>query len=134
MHKKTVSAFLIGIVFAAGLYIYFHEKNHRSAREEKMNPTRKEITVSASVPINGRYVHDLGYFGDEEGAVIQKQPLHFQESFIDREPEKASYTYIPQKDYIGKDEAEILIKRGSDGAGPSTDFTVIRIQMDVFRP
>lgn len=98
-------------------------------RRKPMDPKKK--TVSVRILQNQKYTYDLGMFGDEEGASIQKQASHFSISEIEREPEKAKYYYTPEKDFTGTDEVEIIIERGSDGASPSTDFTVIIIKFTV---
>ncbi|HNF23823.1 MAG TPA: hypothetical protein PKV80_05115 [Leptospiraceae bacterium] len=98
-------------------------------RRKPMNPKKK--TVSVRILQNQKYTYDLGMFGDEEGASIQKQASHFSISEIEREPEKAKYYYTPEKDFTGTDEVEIVIERGSDGASPSTDFTVIIIKFTI---
>ena len=98
-------------------------------RRKSMNQKKKIVNIR--IRPNQKYEYDLGSFGDEEGARIQKQASHFSVSEVHREPESARYFYTPEKDYTGTDEVEIVIERGSDGASPSTDFTVIIIKFTI---
>lgn len=98
-------------------------------RKKSMKENRKVIKVKLQP--NQKYHYDLGSFGDEEGAGIHRQASHFSVSEIEREPERAKYFYTPEKDYIGTDEVEIVIERGSDGASPHDDFTYIIIKFTI---
>lgn len=78
------------------------------------------VTIYATINVNETYQYDLGNFGDEEGATISSQAIHFQISKIEIDTNSYSkyyYTYIPAQNYIGADEVEITSARGSDGSG-----------------
>ena len=89
---------------------------------KKEDGKEPKMTMSVSLKSNQTYQYDLGSFGDEEGAVITSQALHFQTSKIGRDVSgKIVYTYVPAVNYIGTDEVEISTRRGgSDGSNPGT--------------
>jgi len=99
-------------------------------KDDSKNPTQ---TINASISSNQTYQYDLGSFGDEEGAGINKQASHFLISKTERiiESGKIIYTYVPTLNYVGTDQVEIKTERGSDGASPSTDITIIIIKFTV---
>ncbi len=75
------------------------------------------------------YRHPLPISGDEEGASISKQTLHYQVSEIVRNKStnwQAVYFYQPKKNYIGKDYVEIELSIGSDGASPPTKVSDLK--------
>ena len=96
-------------------------------KDKSINSTKKTINVSISS--NETYQYDLGVFGDEEGASINAQASHFQISKIERvEYVKLIYTYTPTKDFVGTDAVELKAERGSDGASPNDEITIIVIK------
>lgn len=81
------------------------------------------VTIQVNMKANQTYQYDLGYFGDEEGAIMVRQGSHFRTSKLERlDYEKIRYTYIPLPDYTGTDEIELRAGRGSDGASPNTSI------------
>lgn len=82
----------------------------------------EEEVINETLDMNQLYEYDLGSFGDEEGASIAKQALHYKVSEIGQYDTsiytgKLKYTYIPALDYAGNDEVTIISSRGSDGSG-----------------
>jgi hypothetical protein len=77
------------------------------------------------------YQYPLGISGDEEGAAIIKQAIHYRVSEIKRDKSTnwaAVYFYQPKENYIGNDYVEIELSTGSDGASPSTKVSVMKIK------
>jgi hypothetical protein len=73
---------------------------------------------------------NLGNFGDEEGAVIFKNPAHAKTSKTYRKINSSSiiYEYSSYDKFVGNDTVTLLLNRGSDGAHPGViDTTKIRI-------
>lgn len=82
----------------------------------------EEEVISVTLEMNQLYEYDLGFFGDEEGASIANQALHYKVSEIGpwdttSYTGQLKYTYIPALDYTGLDEVTITSFRGSDGSG-----------------
>lgn len=82
----------------------------------------EEEVIDVTLEMNQLYNYDLGSFGDEEGASIAKQALHYKVSEIGQYDTisytgQLKYTYIPALDYTGYDEVTIKSSRGSDGSG-----------------
>ena len=101
---------------------------------EKDNPSKTSTnSIQISLKLNEIYHFDLGYFGDEEGALISKQANHFQTSKIDRDINsgKIIYTYVPTIDYSGMDEVELKSIRGSDGASPDTNIITTVVKFSI---
>jgi hypothetical protein len=62
--------------------------------------------------------------GDEEGATISVQAVHFSISEIRRDASTdwyAVYVYQPAADFVGEDHAEVEVMTGSDGASAPTN-------------
>ncbi|GAT62660.1 hypothetical protein [Paludibacter jiangxiensis] len=99
-------------------------------KDTSMNQTN---TVQVSISKNQTYNYDLGSFGDEEGASISKQALHYLICKTDREVSsgKIQFTYVPEKDYIGADEVIINTSRGSDGASSGKYFSTIIFKINI---
>lgn len=80
-----------------------------------------EEVITVTLAKNQLYEYDLGSFGDEEGASISTQALHYKVSMIVSDTiaytGKLKYTYIPAVDYTGNDEVTLKSFRGSDGSG-----------------
>ncbi len=98
-------------------------------KDESNNSTK---TINVILKYNQPYQYDLGSFGDEEGATISRQASHFEISKIDRiNYVNMIYTYKPVQDYIGLDEAELMAERGSDGASPNNEISIIIIKFAI---
>ena len=72
--------------------------------------------------------------GDEEGALILRQALHYRLSEIQRNQSThwiAVYVYQPEAGYVGGDSAEIEIRAGSDGASPPTRISRVRFRFSI---
>jgi len=76
------------------------------------------------------YRHPLPISGDEEGASVSKQALHFKVSGIVRNKStnwQAVYFYQPKENYVGKDYVEIELRTGSNGASPPAKISLVKI-------
>lgn len=104
---------------------------------------QEETIISVTIGVNELFEYDLGYFGDEEGATIAIQALHYKVSEIGPYDTtvvwRKKYSYLPALDYVGKDEVTIKSFRGSDGSGSGPgskndelitkiSFTIVRCQ------
>ncbi len=72
--------------------------------------------------------------GDEDGAVITKQALHYRVSEIRRGASTnfiAVFVYQPETGYVGSDRAEIEVRTGSDGARPPTSITHVGFRFSI---
>ena len=101
------------------------------SKEEPVNTPANIIRISLGR--NETVHYDLGYFGEEEGALISKQPSHYLASKTDRDINtgKIMYTYTPASDFAGTDEVVLKSMRGSDGASANNNiiFTTIRFNI-----
>ena len=89
-------------------------------------------TINVTLQYNQTYQYDLGGFGDEEGASIIRQASHYEISKMDRiNWVNMIYTYKPIQDYIGSDEVELKAERGSDGASPNDEISIIIIKFAI---
>jgi hypothetical protein len=78
------------------------------------------------------YEYDLGSFGDEEGAGIQVQAENFEISKLESDNNgQTIYKYRPLSGFVGSDYVELKSGRGSDGASPNTDITIIKITLNI---
>jgi hypothetical protein len=116
--KKILSHFTI--IFCLFFLIQSCKKDTTSAQNSQ--------TINVTIKTNGTYQYDLGAFGDEEGASINQQALHYDTSVIGRNLTTATYKYKPSLGFIGTDEVELKSERGSDGASPNNKviFTTIK--------
>jgi hypothetical protein len=78
-------------------------------------------TLISDITISNNNIHfqDLSICGDEEGAVIEVQAEHFEESRIVRDITTGFcviYLYKPEMGYTGKDFVRIRTNTGSNGA------------------
>lgn len=90
-------------------------------------------TINVTIKINEGYEYDLGTFGDEEGAIINRQAMHYDISAIERDVNvgKEVYKYKPSLNYAGTDEVELNSQRGSDGASPNDKVIVTTIKFTI---
>jgi len=89
-------------------------------------------TNNVTLTKNGTYHFELGYFGDEEGASISMQAIHFSVSKLDRDSTgKIGYTYTPALNYTGTDEVELKSMRGSDGASANNTIIFTKIKFNI---
>lgn len=90
-------------------------------------------TINQTLKANQSYEFDLGSFGDEEGATIVKQATHFSVSSLDGANNlgKIIYKYVPEANFVGTDEVEILSARGSDGASANDKLVVTIIKFTI---
>lgn len=101
--------------------------------DEGDNDYDEIIKEDVSIKNTDTYLYDLGSFGDEESASIQKQAKHFEISELNREAYtgKIIYTYKPKAGFTGTDYVEILTGRGSDGASANNILYLIRINIKI---
>ena len=95
------------------------------------NDSYEVIEQNISLSNSEDYEYDLGDFGDEEGVSIETQAEHFEISELER-GENIIYKYEPIVDFIGTDYVEIKTFRGSDGASPNTDISIVKIIFNVY--
>jgi hypothetical protein len=98
------------------------------------NDLNAENLTAVELKNSDVYEYEIGISGDEEGALISKQAEHYEVSEIVRDSStqwEAVYRYKPQENYAGNDYVEIETHRGSDGASPSTDIELIKIEFTV---
>lgn len=76
-------------------------------------------TIDVSLNVNQTYTYALGNFGDEEGAIISTEAMHFSQSHLERVAATGAmlYHYLPAINFAGTDEVTIKSMRGTDGGG-----------------
>jgi hypothetical protein len=91
------------------------------------------IKVTASISTSEIYTYNLGSFGDEEGASIEKQAENFEISKLERNFPSGEiiYTYKPKSGFVGTDYVELKTSRGSSGASPNTNISILKITIKV---
>lgn len=103
----------------------------RGCKKDKTENSNAK-TIYATIKTSETYQYNLGSFGDEEGASISGQPIHFLESKIERNSNGIiTYTYTSTQNYAGTEEIELTSSRGSDGASPSNDITITTIKLTI---
>lgn len=89
-------------------------------------------TLEVTLKVNEDYEYDLGGFGDEEGATIEKQSKNFAVSELKRlNAVGIVYYYKPKLNFIGSDEVILRSERGSDGASPNTEYLYTTIKFQI---
>ena len=95
-----------------------------ACKKDKLSAS-SEQTITISLKNTDLYQYELGNFGDEEGASISKQAMHYNTSKIDRSFDTTTlYIYKPAAGYVGTDEVTLKAERGSNGASPNTDIII----------
>lgn len=91
------------------------------------------IKATAAISTSEIYTYNLGSFGDEEGASIEKQAENFEISKLERNFPSGEiiYTYKPKSGFVGTDYVELKISRGSNGASPNTNISILKITIKV---
>lgn len=91
------------------------------------------IKVTATISTSEIYTYNLGSFGDEEGAYIEKQAENFEISKLERNFPSGEiiYTYKPKSGFIGTDYVELKISKGSTGASLNTNISILKITIKV---
>ncbi len=119
MKKILLGLFIIGILI--------------SCNNEDDNSNTQIVTEHVIISNFADYAYDLGGFGDEEGAGILTQAEHFKISELERDSDKGKivYKYIAKTNYVGTDYVEISTGRGSDGASPNTQKTIVKITFEI---
>ena len=97
----------------------------------KNNASQKIQTINATIKSDETYQYSLGSFGDEEGASITQQAVHYDTSKIDRNNALVFYRYKPMSNYTGTDEVEIKSERGSDGASRNNQISITKIKFTI---
>ena len=89
--------------------------------------------VSVTISNTDTLEYSLGFFGDEEGATIEKQPKHARLSDMTTDPNLGEYIYLYLADssYTGSDYVELRSARGSDGESPNRDVIVTKLTITV---
>lgn len=117
--KKSLSYMTLGFVLAG--MISSCKKDH--------TPITETQTINETIANNSDYTFDLGSFGDEEGASISRQALHYQESSLNRENTgSVTYHYQPLSDYIGTDEVQLKSEKGSNGESANNKILLTTIK------
>ena len=103
---------------------------------KKISTTEPIIqTINADIKVNQSYQLDLGSFSMEEDAGISKQATHFLISSVSRYSSgniaNIIYKYIPAANFVGKDEVELKIIKGSNGTIPTTTITHTTIKITI---
>lgn len=89
----------------------------------------KEFTIKNDTT----FLYDLEISGDEEGATIKKQALHYEISELYRDSStdwSIVYKYVPESDYVGSDYVEIETCTGGTGVSYS-NIGLIKISFDI---
>ena len=91
------------------------------------------IKATAAISTSEIYTYNLGGFGDEEGASIEKQAENFEISKLERNFPSGEiiYTYKPKSGFVGADYVELKTSRGSNGASPNTNISILKITIKV---
>ena len=91
------------------------------------------IKVAATISTSEIYTYNLGSFGDEEGATIEKQAENFEISKLERNFPSGEiiYTYKSQSGFAGTVYVELKTSRGSNGASPNTNISILKITLKV---
>ena len=123
----AMKRFIFCLIISAGILIILPG----CSNEEPVNTPANIISIS--VGRNETVHYDLGYFGEEEGALISKQASHYLVSKTDRDINtgKIMYIFTPALGFTGTDEVELKSMRGSDGASANNNiiFTTIRFNI-----
>ena len=92
-------------------------------------------TINADIKVNQSYQLDLGGFSVEEDAGISKQATHFLVSSVSKYSSgnfaNIIYKYTPAANFVGKDEVELTITKGSNGTIPNTTITHTIIKITI---
>ena len=99
------------------LFVLFTAIFWSCQKEETFNPNNQGYITLKNTD---NFIHDLKISGDEEGASINEQAIHYSISKIIRDEStgwSAVYQYKPESDFIGIDSVKIEINTGSDGSG-----------------
>ena len=91
-------------------------------------------TTNVTIKAGEEYAYNLGSFGDDEGATITRQAMHYQISTANRDTtffSNITYHYKPALNYVGTDAVELTSQRGSDGSGPNNIIVITTIKFTV---
>ena len=105
-----IPALICGILFTSC------DKEH-ATKEEEINKTLK----------NTESYYETFVVGDEEGAIIKVQAMHYEKSELIRDEStnfNAQYHYKPIADFVGKDYVVIEVHKNKTGIGPVEIETV----------
>lgn len=104
-----------------------------SCSSDDNNSDGEIIKVNTTISTSEIYTYNLGSFGDEEGAFIEKQAENFEISKLERNFPSGEiiYTYKPQSGFTGTDYVELKTSRGSNGASPNTNISILKITIKV---
>ena len=102
--------------------------------ESTTNATINTKVEKVSINSSEVFEYQTGISGDEELATITLQSDHHAISKIVRDSTtnwQAVYRYKPGSGFEGKDQTQIKLGTGSDGASPNTTFEVITFEFTV---
>ena len=104
-----------------------------SCNSDDNNSDAEIVKVNATISNSEIYTYNLGSFGDEEGASIEKQAENFEISKLERNFPSGEiiYTYKPQSGFIRTDYVELKTSRGSNGASPNNNNSIVKITIKV---
>ncbi len=121
--KKFALSILIILVFTCFM----------GCSNDDNNSDEEIIKVNATISNSEIYTYNLGSFGDEEGASIQKQAENFEISKLERNFPSGEiiYTYKSRSSFVETDYVELKTSRGSNGTSPNTNISIIKITIKV---
>jgi len=89
------------------------------------------VVDALTVPLKNADLYEYATVGgDEDGARITRQAVHYEVSEIRRDKATnfiAVYMYRPKAGYVGTDYVEIEIRSGSDGTSPPSSVKIVGI-------
>lgn len=100
------------------LFVLFTAIFWSCEKEETLEPNNRDYITLKNTD---DFIRNLKISGDEEGAIIKEQAIHFSISKIIRDQStgwNVVYQYKPEPGYIGTDSVKIETNTGSDGSGP----------------
>jgi len=125
--KKLSSCF--PILFCTMVLTQSCKKDSTAFISERNNPIVLSGEVSVRIRAGETYQFDLGVFGPEENAAINRQATYYEISALSRDYSgRVIYRYKPTIKYIGSDEVELKSSKGSGGGCSNSDTknTVIK--------
>ena len=105
-------------------FLWYCDKDEATALNNDIDITLKN---------SESYSYNLNISGDEEGAIIKVQAMHFQISELIRDSGtnwSVVYIYKPVSGYVGSDYVEIETCTGGDGINCS-DIETVKINFEI---
>lgn len=98
------------------------------------DPNIQEETKHVSITSSEVFNYQTGISGDEESAIITKQPNNYSVSTVVRDSTtnwEAVYRYKPERSFQGTEFVELKIGTGSDGQSEPKDITLVKLNITV---